>query len=140
MAKARWLFKEENQSVLIECPGCKMDHVINVNPERSFQNDEGQTVKMPCWTFNGNMDSPTFQPSLLWRTGKYCMSEKAINEMRQAEPERFEFMERISKICHSFIRDGKIQFLGDCTHDMKNQTVDLLDVKPFEFPPESPVQ
>lgn len=34
-----------------------------------------------------------------------------------------------SKICHSFIRDGKIQYLGDCQHDLRNQTVELKDVE-----------
>jgi len=31
-------------------------------------------------------------------------------------------------ICHSFIRDGKIQFLGDCTHALAGQTVDLPEL------------
>lgn len=28
--------------------------------------------------------------------------------------------------CHSFIRDGNIQFLGDCTHGLKGQTVPMV--------------
>ena len=31
--------------------------------------------------------------------------------------------------CHSFIREGKIQFLDDCTHHLKGQTVEMEDVK-----------
>ena len=31
-------------------------------------------------------------------------------------------------VCHSFVREGKIEFLGDCTHALKGQTVDLNDV------------
>lgn len=27
--------------------------------------------------------------------------------------------------CHSYVRDGKIEFLGDCFHDLKNTTVEL---------------
>jgi hypothetical protein len=27
-------------------------------------------------------------------------------------------------VCHSFVRDGQIQFLGDCTHALKGQTVE----------------
>lgn len=30
--------------------------------------------------------------------------------------------------CHSFIKNGEIQFLGDCTHGLKNKTVVLEDV------------
>lgn len=28
-------------------------------------------------------------------------------------------------VCHSFIRDGQIQFLSDCTHALAGQTVPL---------------
>jgi hypothetical protein len=28
-------------------------------------------------------------------------------------------------VCHSFVTDGRIQLLGDCTHSMASQTVDL---------------
>lgn len=31
-------------------------------------------------------------------------------------------------VCHSFVRDGRIQFLSDCTHKLANQTVDLPDI------------
>jgi hypothetical protein len=53
------------------------------------------------WTFNGDMEKPTISPSVL-TVG-------------------------IEPRCHSFVRDGKIQFLGDCTHKMAGQTVDLPD-------------
>lgn len=55
------------------------------------------------WSFNGNKEKPTFTPSLLvtWT------------------------LRGDNKICHSFIRDGRIQFLNDCTHSLKGQTVDL---------------
>ena len=57
------------------------------------------------WTFNGNFDKPTFTPSLKceWDWG-----------------EKHEH-----RVCHSFITDGNIQFLSDCTHKLKGQTVPL---------------
>ena len=30
--------------------------------------------------------------------------------------------------CHSFVTDGRIQFLADCTHPLAGQTVDLPEV------------
>lgn len=51
------------------------------------------------WQFNGNLDAPTIRPSL------------KVTEMRG--------------ICHSFITDGKIQFLDDCWHSLKGTTVAL---------------
>jgi hypothetical protein len=32
--------------------------------------------------------------------------------------------------CHSFLVDGQIQFLGDCTHALAGQTVPLPEIEP----------
>lgn len=32
---------------------------------------------------------------------------------------------QISKRCHSFVVDGQMQFLGDCTHALAGQTVPI---------------
>lgn len=57
------------------------------------------------WNWNGSIDKPSLSPSLL------------VN-MRGEKPIR----------CHSFIKDGKIKFLSDCTHKLAGQTVDLPEV------------
>lgn len=59
------------------------------------------------WTWNGDTEKPTLKPSILTRT------KHGDNEI----------------ICHSFVNDGLVQFLHDCTHELKNQTVPLLDVE-----------
>lgn len=61
-----------------------------------------------AWGFNNDMDHPTFTPSILvrWDYGP----------------------ERIKNICHSFVTDGNIQFLNDCTHGLAGQTVTLDDI------------
>jgi hypothetical protein len=56
------------------------------------------------WQFNGNMELPTISPSYV------------IDGVRGGQ--RFN--------CHSFINDGKIQYLGDTTHKFANKTIDLL--------------
>ena len=55
-----------------------------------------------CWTWNGSTDAPTLRPSVL--TTAYNFR------------------------CHSWINDGAAQFLDDCSHGLKGQTVTLLDV------------
>ena len=40
-------------------------------------------------------------------------------------PKREESFDHIDTVCHSFVTDGRIQFLGDCTHSLAGQTVDL---------------
>ena len=91
------------------CPGCKSYHVITT------QKPQGN----PVWTFNGNIASPTFSPSLLCRTGPMGPFSKHPGMVY---------------VCHSFIKDGKIQFLGDCTHDLKNQTVPLRELDDLGYP------
>jgi hypothetical protein len=54
------------------------------------------------WEWNKNLETPTVRPSLLTEGPS------------------------IGK-CHLFITDGLIQFLGDSTHELANQTVDLPD-------------
>jgi len=112
MAKARiWGYPNEGEmakgNVAIMCPGCKCHHIIaTVVPQTNGAK----------WDFNGNMEKPTFRPSLLVKTGSYaCPGFK--------DPEGIPPV-----ICHSFITDGKIQFCGDSTHELKNQTVDLPEV------------
>ncbi len=64
------------------------------------------------WKFNGDFDRPTLSPSLLVTTPAIGDDDFAIAATR----------------CHSFVREGKIQFLGDCTHDLAGQTVDLPEL------------
>jgi len=66
---------------IIWCPGCDRAHGYDSR-----------------WAFNGDLDRPTFTPSLV------------VEE---------------SALCHSFVTDGRIQFLADSTHALAGQTVDL---------------
>lgn len=59
----------------------------------------------PRWAYNGNPDAPTFTPSVL------------VSYEQHGE----------SVVCHSFVTEGRIQYLGDCTHALAGQTVDLPD-------------
>ena len=53
------------------------------------------------WEFNGDWDKPTFQPSLnlLPHGGR----------------------------CHLFVKDGIIEFLGDCHHHLRGKDVPMVD-------------
>jgi len=95
-----------------ECPGCKSHHLFYTEPWDSGSYVDGKWVpkKGPVWSFNGNMDRPTFSPSLLIYEGKW-------DDGTVAHPR-----------CHSFVRDGRIQFLNDCGHNLAGQTVELPDI------------
>ncbi len=85
---------------LFWCPGCRGAHMVGVG--------EGPG---PRWGYNGNLDAPTFTPSVLVT---YNGSDAGVDGAPPA-------------ICHSFITDGRIQFLADSTHELAGQTVDLPD-------------
>ncbi|HEX2868708.1 MAG TPA: DUF6527 family protein [Ignavibacteriales bacterium] len=78
------------------CPACK--HRIAL-PTYATQGPG------PKWEFNGDFEKPTFAPSILTRW----------NEGEEQKP----------KVCHSFIRNGMIEFLPDCTHELAGKTVPL---------------
>lgn len=91
----------EGRAASFWCPGCASAHVVNV------ERPEGEAG--PCWGFNGNADAPTFTPSILVT---YNGSDAGIDDAPPA-------------ICHSFVTDGQIVFLGDCTHALAGQTVPI---------------
>jgi hypothetical protein len=97
------------------CPGCGQSHAVRVSGENA-------------WTWNGNEDAFTLQPSVLFQSGhfdtyrdperKTCWC--TYNADHTEEPAPFKCVR-----CHSFITDGKIQFLGDSTHELAGQTVEI---------------
>lgn len=107
------------------CPGCEELHQITV---RDAPNRQG-----PSWTYNGNPDSPTFSPSVLVRGVRIEGGNEEMDRILDSyklpeERERMLADKRINTVCHSFVTDGRIQFLGDCTHAIAGQTVDLPDI------------
>lgn len=103
--------------VLFDCPACHMAHgplQITIDGHSS-------------WGWNGSYDKPTFTPSVLVTYGMWEPPVTPENfEKFQTEPwEQTQVQHR----CHSFVTDGRIQFLSDCTHALAGQTVDLPDVQ-----------
>lgn len=96
----------EGGGLMFWCPGCDGAHMVRVG--------EGSG---PRWGYNGDAERPTFTPSVL-----VTWSEPSD------APEEFDDQSKDKRmVCHSFVTDGRIQFLGDCTHALAGQTVDLPD-------------
>ena len=96
----------ENRELLgymMECPGCESHHAIYTET----RNDVGAV-----WQFDGNMEKPTFNPSILcrWKYGEA----------------------QVEKVCHFFVRQGMIEFLSDCTHALAGKTVAMVDMEKGE--------
>ncbi len=111
----------KNGWVEIYCPGCKQKHNINIDQSKG---------RKACWKFNGDLTKPTFSPSLLIRQGHYVSgSQQPPNcPCCNYKDEKNKPWPWPCVTCHSFIKDGSIQFLNDCTHALAGKTVMLPEL------------
>jgi len=143
---------ELTSGYMIWCPGCRCSHLFNVDPSKG----------RPTWSFDGNLEAPTFSPSMLvtqpgwpklgadeWvvyhidgnrslRIPKMTLGDceptvAAIAARFGLEPKSEavgawvrEVLDSLKpEVCHSFVRNGFIEFLTDSTHEFAGKTVAL---------------
>jgi hypothetical protein len=97
--------ENKNKQGLFMCPGCGSAHAPYI---------EGSGV--PVWGFNNNLIKPTFTPSILVRVPAYPEASEEFKKYRKEQ------------VCHSFVTDGQIRFLNDCTHDLAGKTASLKPI------------
>ena len=111
--------RQEGDRISFKCP-CGDIHSLNIGTGG--------------WGWNGNLDFPTFTPSILstdghfaqgWKQGDACWC--TYNAEHPDDPVPFKCGR-----CHSFITDGRIQFLPDCSHSLANQTVEIPEWEELE--------
>ena len=90
------------QTIAFVCPGC-IEMIGGTGLHLLPVNTGG--VKTPQWDFDGNIESPTLSPSIL-------------TYGRSGTDDR----------CHSFIRNGVIEYLGDSTHSLAGQHITLPEL------------
>lgn len=87
-----WVYR----TVWLYCPAC-----VDLHPIRVEVNEQAPTYaqhkRVPVWDWNGDLEKPTFDPSLKVVRGKY------------------------TKQCHSFIRDGFWEYLSDSDHSWRGR-------------------
>lgn len=95
------------------CPGCNHAHSVNVGAGPG-----------PRWGWNGDVHKPTFAPSILVRSAEYPEGDAAA----EAEYDRISLQgaeallaSRFRSVCHSYVTDGVIDFLDDCTHALRGK-------------------
>ncbi|HEV3492443.1 MAG TPA: DUF6527 family protein [Reyranella sp.] len=79
----------------------------------------------PVWTLNGDVNKPTFNPSVRI-AGKQTVRDAEGNWT--GEWARDADGNPVDRCCHYFLKEGQLQFLGDCTHALKGQTVPLPEL------------
>lgn len=95
------------------CPGCGEMHAISV---------------LPGWNFNGNLEKPTFSPSV-----KITGKQSIVDEKGEWTGEWVLDADGKPKdyCCHYFLTDGVLNYCGDCTHKLSGQQVPLPDLPSF---------
>lgn len=90
----------EDNRLVFWCPGCGHAHQVRIGAGFGSR-----------WTWNGDVDRPTFAPSIniRWSEGNPSTD----------------------KCCHSNVTDGMIKFYSDSTHKLSGQTVPLPDFPTF---------
>lgn len=85
-------------ALMFVCPGCAFNGMsgLHMLPVNS-------KVKSPSWDWDGNLEAPTVSPSIL--TKWWHLSNQVV--------------------CHSFLKAGVFEYLGDCTHQYANQHVPI---------------
>ena len=90
------------RSLWLWCPGCEDVHRISID------HADG-------WTWDGDEQAPTIEPSIKVTGKQQWAPEFGFHKPTHAVTAG----ETIS--CHSFVRFGQWQFLGDCTHHLAGQ-------------------
>jgi hypothetical protein len=99
------ILRQAGDLLIWKCPGCKSSHGVRIRALSRPGEDDG-----PGWGWNNDAERPTFTPSVLVT---YDGIDAGVDRAPPA-------------ICHSFVVDGQIQFLSDCTHGLAGQTVPIL--------------
>jgi len=86
---------------VFHCPGCEHGHIY-------------YTSGPVTWFFNGDLERPTFTPSLL----NTCENHPDPKQRR----------------CHLHVTNGEIVFCTDCSHAYAGKTVPMPDRGPGEAP------
>lgn len=99
------------------CPGCEGLHVIPTNKDPDFSG--------PNWSFDGNVESPTFNPSV-----RITYNGPDAGQLRDS-------YRAPAACCHYFLHDGELCFCGDSTHPLSGKVITLPDLpahyKDFNF-------
>jgi hypothetical protein len=98
------ILSQAGDLLIWKCPGCKSSHGVRIRALSRPGEDDG-----PGWGWNNDAERPTFTPSVLVT---YDGRDAGVDGAPPA-------------ICHSFIVDGQMQFLADCTHGLAGQTVPI---------------
>ena len=112
-----------NGTVLFWCPGCEGYHGVSTDP------DHPNTVTGGKWSWNGSLERPTFSPSILVNPHETVRAEIPEGLHGESLTQFLDSHRVMTPRCHSFVRDGRIEFCSDSEHALAGKTVDLPEIE-----------
>lgn len=151
--------KRPGRQVWTWCPGCDSLHPFTI--EAPPGEDGDQLNSGITWQWDGDLERPTFSPSLLCYSSVHICEGEHEPTVCEAYPDcrvqghsigawvdgvllwKFPggFPDEAERVyahqaphtrepawgnCHSFLRNGRWEFLGDSAHHLAGQTVDMV--------------
>jgi len=110
------LYQSTKERIGFYCPGCEDMHILRIRTDSNVR---------PSWEYNGNHHYPTFNPSVDVKTGHYVSGELQPPHCEECNEAAIERRPTLCTHCHSYVRNGTIEFLSDCTHKLVGQTVKI---------------
>lgn len=145
------------REVVTFCPACEARHDFTIeNLDARYKRSDG--TPEPVWQWDGNLESPTFSPSMLAYSAYHiCKNEHTYTETNPDKGGQWLWKKTNGELvpvmmgerkppkavrvigessphprdpawgnCHSFLRNGVWDFLGDCAHPMANKQVPMV--------------
>lgn len=117
----RRLARLNGTNLWLWCPGCEDLHRVQV------RGDDDTVPSGPVWEWNRALDEHlTVSPSILVKGIQWPED----SPFRRA---RHDVAVAQECVCHSFVKDGQWQFLGDSTHSLAGQTTPLVPLPEGTF-------
>jgi hypothetical protein len=109
------LYQPYKGHLMFLCPGCNKHHIVKVN------NNEDKKG----WEWNRDIMFPTFTPSIKVEYVKPTSQGLAMLRLNLPLPPGQTRYPCTDEVCHSFVKDGNIEFLYDSTHRLAGRIVPL---------------
>lgn len=109
--------KQGEKKALFICPGCGSGHAPLV-----------ESKSRKPWGFNGDLVKPTFTPSVLVRSVDIPKNPEKDEKGDYVLGPDGRIKGAKDSVCHSFVTNGHIKFLDDCTHELAGKTVPLKPI------------
>lgn len=100
------LYRDNMELVVHYCPGCKRIHTVRVDGPPSIPGNHK-------WQLTGTPDNPSLHPSV-----RFFYPESAYKD----NPDLPWYQ------CHYNVKNGRLEFHSDCSHELKGQTIDMPEL------------